>query len=235
MKRSDKCYLLFFVLCDLITILLVVNGDTANAYRRIEPMPTEKATEKVNEIVTGYCTFGDCQTGHKLPARVVEIQKILKENQTGEATEEHSSTYSQVAGNSQLLTEPETEAPEEPTEPAATEPEEALEPEPEEEQEIEPERSGRTVRCWVTAYCGCYECSEGYGNMTATGAVARSNHTIAVDPSVIPYGTQVEINGTVYTAEDCGGGVNGWEIDVYCAEHWQCEAWATGWYDVTIY
>ena len=29
--------------------------------------------------------------------------------------------------------------------------------------------------------------------------------TIAVDPSVIPYGTQVVINGHVFTAEDCEG------------------------------
>ena len=38
-------------------------------------------------------------------------------------------------------------------------------------------------------------------------AVASSQHTIAVDPRVIPYGTRVMINGVVYIAEDKGGGV----------------------------
>ena len=92
----------------------------------------------------------------------------------------------------------------------------------------------RTVTCWVTAYCGCENCSEGWGSMTATGGYARPNHTIAVDPSVIPYGTRVEINGTVYTAEDCGEAVNGYEIDVYFDSHWQTEAFATGYYQVTL-
>ncbi len=124
-------------------------------------------------------------------------------------------------------TEPETEPPTVPVRTPAT-PEEP-------EEDPAPQRDGYTVTCWVTAYCGCYSCSEGYGNMTATGRTARPNHTIAVDPSVIPYGTQVEINGITYTAEDCGGGVNGYSIDVYFAEHWQCEAWPTGYYSVTIY
>lgn len=51
--------------------------------------------------------------------------------------------------------------------------------------------------------------------MTATGVIARANHTIAVDPTIIPYGTKVHINGTVYTAEDCGGAVKGNVIDIY--------------------
>ena len=89
-----------------------------------------------------------------------------------------------------------------------------------------------TFKC--TAYCGCYNCSEGYGNMTATGAYARANHTIAVDPSVLPYGTKVTVNGTVYTAEDCGGGVNGNHIDIYFDSHSECERFGTQWLDVYL-
>lgn len=83
-----------------------------------------------------------------------------------------------------------------------------------------------------TAYCGCDDCSEGWGSMTATGAYARAYHTIAVDPSVLPYGTRVSINGVVYTAEDCGGGVNGKHIDIYFDNHWECEAFGVRWLDV---
>ena len=37
----------------------------------------------------------------------------------------------------------------------------------------------------------------------------------AVDPSVIPYGTEVLIDGHVYIAEDCGGAVKGNVIDIF--------------------
>lgn len=74
----------------------------------------------------------------------------------------------------------------------------------------------------TTAYCPCYSCSEGWGRRTSTGALATASHTIAVDPSVIPYGSQVMINGVVYTAEDRGGGVRGKHIDIYVNTHPEC-------------
>lgn len=73
----------------------------------------------------------------------------------------------------------------------------------------------------TTGYCPCYQCSEGWGRKTSTGATARANHTIAVDPKVIPYGARVMINGTVYTAEDRGGGVKGKHIDIFFDTHSQ--------------
>ncbi|MDO5417575.1 MAG: 3D domain-containing protein [Lachnospiraceae bacterium] len=71
----------------------------------------------------------------------------------------------------------------------------------------------------TTGYCPCYSCSEGWGRSTSTGAVASANHTIAVDPRIIPYGTKVMINGIVYTAEDKGGGVKGNHIDIFYNTH----------------
>ena len=75
----------------------------------------------------------------------------------------------------------------------------------------------------TTAYCPCKECSGGYGNHTATGKIARSNHTIAVDPDVIRYGTKVTIDGVTYTAEDCGGAVRGNHIDIFFDTHDEVE------------
>ena len=74
----------------------------------------------------------------------------------------------------------------------------------------------------LTAYCPCYQCSEGWGRMTSSGNLAQERHTIATDPSVIPEGTKVEINGIVYTAEDIGGGVRGNHIDIFYESHEEC-------------
>lgn len=71
----------------------------------------------------------------------------------------------------------------------------------------------------LTAYCPCRECSGHYGNNTATGVKAKANHTIAVDPEVIPYGTVLWIKGKRYVAEDCGGAVKGNHIDIYFDTH----------------
>ena len=47
---------------------------------------------------------------------------------------------------------------------------------------------------------------------------AIEGHTIAVDPTVIPYGTEVKIDGNIYVAEDCGSAVKGNVIDIYVNE-----------------
>lgn len=77
----------------------------------------------------------------------------------------------------------------------------------------------------VTAYCPCEKCCGKWADgITATGTRATEGRTIAVDPKVIPYGTEVTIryeDGTehTYTAEDCGGAIKGNRIDVYMESH----------------
>ena len=77
----------------------------------------------------------------------------------------------------------------------------------------------------ISAYCPCDLCSEGYDRQTATGARATAGRTIAVDPSVIPYGTAVEINGHTYIAEDCGGDIKGNRIDIFFDTHTETLEW----------
>ena len=83
----------------------------------------------------------------------------------------------------------------------------------------EPVNSNYLGTFTLTAYCGCNGCNGGWGNITATGTTPVSGRTIAVDPSVIPYGTEVTINGHTYVAEDCGGAIVGNRIDIYHASH----------------
>lgn len=77
----------------------------------------------------------------------------------------------------------------------------------------------------LTAYCPCEKCcgiwaaDRSSGILTASGAYAKANHTVAVDPSVIPYGTVLYINGVKYVGEDCGGAIKGNRIDIYFESH----------------
>ena len=70
-----------------------------------------------------------------------------------------------------------------------------------------------------TAYDDCYECQEEFVGTTALGVFPLVNHTIAVDPSVIPLGTHIIINGIEYVAEDVGGGINENHIDIFVGSH----------------
>ena len=69
----------------------------------------------------------------------------------------------------------------------------------------------------ITAYCGCKKCSG--SKKTASGTTPTEGRTIAADTSILPYGTQVVIDGVVYTVEDCGSGVRGNHIDIFFATH----------------
>lgn len=87
----------------------------------------------------------------------------------------------------------------------------------------------------ITGYCDCYECSEGWGRQTSTGAIATPNHTIAVDPNIIPYGSKVIIDGNIYVAEDCGGYINNKHIDIFCETHEECFSdFCNGWKEVLL-
>lgn len=71
----------------------------------------------------------------------------------------------------------------------------------------------------LTAYCPCENCSGEYGHMTSTGKIAKEGRTVAVDPTVIPYGTEIVIGDKIYVAEDCGGAVKGKIIDIFFESH----------------
>lgn len=79
--------------------------------------------------------------------------------------------------------------------------------------QIEPSRGGRILHMEATAYC--LEDGNGDG-VTATGTMPLEGRTVAVDPNVIPYGTELSINGKDgYIAEDTGGAIKGHRIDVF--------------------
>lgn len=71
----------------------------------------------------------------------------------------------------------------------------------------------------ICHYCSCSVCCGKRDGITSSGTVAEMGRTIAVDPGVIPLGSEVLLNGVVYVAEDTG--VHGNVIDVYIDRHEQ--------------
>ena len=89
-----------------------------------------------------------------------------------------------------------------------------------------------TFRC--TAYCGCGSCCGGGSGRTASGTVPTAGRTIATDPSIIPLGSKVQINGHTYIAEDTGGAINGNVIDVFFASHSEALQWGVRYLEVYV-
>lgn len=92
--------------------------------------------------------------------------------------------------------------------------------------------------CVITYYDVCVICCGKDDGITASGAVAVPYETCAVDPAVIPLGSNVLLkyeDGTVLRlrAEDTGKGVRGNHVDVCVSGH--REALALGTRRATVY
>ena len=71
----------------------------------------------------------------------------------------------------------------------------------------------------ITAYCPCAHCCGKSTGITASGTKATAGRTIAADTSVLPFGTEVVIDGHTYTVEDRGGAIKSNKIDIFFNSH----------------
>lgn len=73
----------------------------------------------------------------------------------------------------------------------------------------------------ITHYCPCSRCcGVGGGKITASGTRPTAGRTVGVNPRLIPYGTKLQIGKTKgYVAEDTGGGIGWYHLDVFCNSH----------------
>lgn len=82
--------------------------------------------------------------------------------------------------------------------------------------------------CRITFYCPCGRCCGKSDGITASGAKATANHTVAAD---LPFGTRLMIDGEEYVVEDRG--VSGMCVDIYVDSH--DEALRRGLYYTDVY
>ena len=125
------------------------------------------------------------------------------------------------------------------------------------------ERAGNPIKtkeanlaedCWtslgvfrLTAYCPCEKCCGKYARnrpvdangrvivYTASGERASSGVTVAVDPSVIPFGAVLQINGHTYIAQDTGGSITNNRIDIYFDDHQEAKNFGIQYAEVLIH
>lgn len=86
----------------------------------------------------------------------------------------------------------------------------------------------------VTAYCPCAKCCGKSTGITASGTQATAGRTIAADGR-FPFGTQLVIDGNVYTVEDRGSAVKGNHIDMFFSTHQEAVSYGRRTVDVYAY
>ena len=72
----------------------------------------------------------------------------------------------------------------------------------------------------VTGYCNCPKCCGKWaGGPTKSGKIPNEGTTVAVDPTLIPLGTELVVGKKVFKAEDTGSAIKGKKIDIYFNNH----------------
>lgn len=237
--------LILFVVIVCMTACMIVgckenNNDTAEELGAIDVV-TEETVEATAEAPTEEPTTEPTE----------EPTEEATEEPTEEPTEEvvehnYNTSYSENTNTNNTYDEPEVEVVEPTEEPVkeeeivdgSTEETVGENTEVEEETTEEIEESVDNViglgNFKLTAYCACARCCGKSDGITATGTVATQGRTIAVDPSVIPYGTEVIINGNTYIAEDCGGAIKYNKIDIFFDSHQEALDFGVQYADVYI-
>ena len=234
---------------EITTLERYVNGELVSS----TAMGTRLVANPVTEVIL--IGSGEMLSGETEAAVVAAPAEETPADEAEEApepeesvSEESESEYEEPEYEEPEYEEPEYEEPEY-EEPEYEEPEyeepEYEEPEYEEPEYSEPSISGNYITTSsgdVLYYSDCFTVeATAYtgGGTTATGTPARYG-AIAVDPDVIPYGTRMYIVSNdgywIYgeaTAEDCGGAINGYIIDLYFDSYDTCIQF--GRRDCTVY
>lgn len=163
-------------------------------------------------------------TGQELSVNGTQVADKEKAPTTEKKAETKQET--KKAPKEEVKTEPKKETKAEPKK-------EAKEEASNDEGDKSPE--GKTISVSATAYTG--QC-DGCSGVTSTGVDLNANpnaKVIAVDPSVIPLGSKVHVEGYgEATAADVGGAINGNKIDVHVPTKGEANNWGVKTVNVTI-
>nr|WP_242704433.1 3D domain-containing protein [Enterococcus sp. 665A] len=148
----------------------------------------------------------------KQAAEKAEVQKAAEAKaQQEQAAAAQAQQSASSSATSETQTQESVQQPAAPEQPAAPAP-------------STPTTSGRTIQMQSTAY----SCAESVNTFyTALGIDLRQNpQVVAVDPSVVPLGSMVEVSGYgIAIAGDTGGAIKGNIVDVHFPTVEQCIQW----------
>ena len=230
MKRSFKLnseFIRTFVVCICIVIAIIISvigviHKNNNKKQSLELTETIAATEKsVVETTTEFATKASTTT----EVEIESTEELTSKNQIEYTNIETTkiNKKEEVAETTKKVVEKITEKTVETTEKISDETKVVTEATVVTTTEKEDSGTNGLVSLGqfkLTAYCNCSKCCGKWaGSPTASGVMPRANHTIAVDTSVIPFGTEVIINGNTYVAEDTGSAIRGNKIDIYMSSH----------------
>lgn len=187
-------------------------------------------------------TVDDLKEWNELDTHIIQIDQELKVKGT-KVTESEDKEAKSTDEKEQKTATPEAKEETTQDKSAEVEQDKSTEPEAEPKAEAKPEPEqknneapkGETVEVTATAYTA--QC-EGCSGVTSTGVDLNANpdaDVIAVDPSVIPLGSKVYVEGYGYaTAADTGGAIKGNKIDVHVPTKGEATNWGVQTVNVTI-
>lgn len=130
--------------------------------------------------------------------------------------------YETITENTTVLKSEETTTTTAITKPTTTKSTTTLEEKPRPNKQSDSKNLGSFKITVYTPYCD----GGVWGYQTATGVKSRHLKTCAVDPKVIPLGSEIKVNGLKLKAVDTGSAVKGNKIDIFYdgtkkeAEYW---------------
>lgn len=187
--------------------------------------------------------IGDLKQWNNLNSDLIVVGQELALNGNQVAEEAPQPVVQNVSNEpteNEANQEPKEPAQEETAQPQETTQEQPQEPvqeesQPEEQEDTQEQAEGETISVTATAYTAdCAGCS----GVTATGVDLNNDpnaKVIAVDPSVIPLGSEVYVEGYGHAiAADTGGAINGNKIDVHVPSKSEAMNWGNKSVNVTI-
>ena len=221
-KLDDKMAYLKQELADNKTSLEKISQDkeVEKARQAAEKAQKEKAEKEAKEVAAAKAAETEKaeKNAQAAAAQAQEKAKVEATTKAAQASTE-ASKASAPASSAQVSTTQTSEQPKpEPAKPAAP---------------STPTTSGRTMQMESTGY----SCAESVNTFfTAMGIDLRQNpQVVAVDPSVIPLGSKVEVSGYgIAIAGDTGGAIKGNIIDCHFPTVEQCIQWGRRSVTVTV-